>query len=386
MNAPDRLSRVMRADSHPWSPEGQEEHYRALIAQIGSEIGTSLSSALERVTTLSATGKIDRLGLRALRDEIELARRVGMVGQQLARFASGRIRQSPETLSLTQLTRDVLLQRGREISARGLEVRQALRPVDVIVDATLLHSLLQALVDWTLEHADSEVELRIDMRPWPPHARLSCSFRHRPAAEVDASVVARNDQDSGMAALDTLSWRLVQQIAWALKLGLDRRAGPAGVSVVTLEFPQTVSEQLEGVTAVELDQGFGVSDNSKPLAGTQVLVMAQRRDLRSDIREATRHMGLVVDFVSSLDEAEAYCRDALPQALIYESSLAGARFEKLRQDIEKDLPGFVFIEIATEGGGFTLSQEGGRQHAVIGREAVPASLPSALIFELSRSM
>lgn len=386
MNAPDRLSAVMRADRQPWPPEGPEEHYRALIAQIGSEIGASLSSALERVTTLAATGKIDRPGLRALRDEIELARRVGMVGQQLARFASGRIRQSPETLSLTQLARDVLLQRGREASAKGLEIRQAMRPVDVIADATLLHSLLQALVDWMLEHAAADVEFRIDLRPWPPHARLSCHFCHRAAAGVDAAVVARNDSPEGSETLDTLSWRLVQQIAWALKLGLERHDGPDGIAAVSVEFPQTVCEQLEGVTAVEIDQGFGVSDNSKPLAGAQVLVLAQRRDLRTDIREATRHMGLVVDFVSSIEEAEEFCRDALPQALVYESSLGGARFQKLRGNIESDLPGFAFIEVAAEGTGFTLSNEGSRQHAIIGREAVLASLPSALIYELSRTM
>jgi hypothetical protein len=386
MNAPDRLSSVMRADRQPRPPEGLEEHYRALIAEIGSEIGTSLSSALERVTTLAATGKIDRPGLRALRDEIELARRVGMVGQQLARFASGRIRQSPEPLSLTQLTRDVLLQRGRELGAKGLEVRQAMRPVDVIADATLLHSLLQALVDWVLEHAHASVELRIDMRPWPPHARLSCHFSHRPPVEVNAAVVARNDGDDDPQVLDTLSWRLVQQIAWSLKLPVERHDAPEGVTAVSIDFPQTVSEALEGVTAVEIDQGFGVSDNSKPLAGTQVLVLAQRRDLRADIREATRHMGLVVDFVSSIDEAEEFCRDALPQAMIYESSQAGARFQKLRSSIESDLPNFVFIEVAPEGNSFTLSHEGSRQHAVIGREAVPVSLPSALIFELSRTL
>jgi len=386
MNAPDRLHNAMRADNAPWPPEGHEEHYRALIAQIGSEIGVALSSALERVTTLATTGKIDRPGLRALRDEIELARRVGMMGQQLARFASGRIRQSPETLNLTQMARDVLMQRGREISAKGIEVRQAMRPVDVIVDATLLHSLLQALIDWALEHAEGTMEFRIDLRPWPPYARLSCMFSHRPPAEVSADVVVRSDSDTSPEKLDTLGWRLVQQIAWALKLSVERRDGPEGIAAVTIEFPQTVSDQIEGVTAVEIDQGFGVSDNSKPLAGSQVLVLAVRRDLRSEIREATRHMGLMVDFVSSVDEAEEFCRDALPQAVIYESALGGQRFGKLRANIEADVPGFAFIEIAEEGSGFQLSNEGKNQHATLGRSAVMASLPTALIFELSRTM
>jgi hypothetical protein len=250
----------------------------------------------------------------------------------------------------------------------------------------LLHSLLQALVDWTMEHALATLEFRIDLRPWPPHARLSCHFSHKPPAEVDTDVVGRADGDTPIDQLDTMSWRLVQQIAWALKLGLERVDGPEGVTAVTIEFPQTVTDQMEGVTAIEIDQGFGVSDNSKPLAGTQVLVLAGRRDLRTDIREATRHMGLVVDFVSSVDEAEEFCRDALPQALIYESALAGQRFERLRGNIETEMPHFVFIEIAQEGNSFALSNEGERQHATLGRDAVLASLPSALIFELSRSM
>ncbi|WP_374674359.1 hypothetical protein [Ideonella sp.] len=387
----------MRADTSAW-PQAHaddlravepraDEHYRSLIAQIGSEIGQSLSSALERVNALATTGKIDRPGLRALRDEIELARRVGMMGQQLARFASGRVRQSPETLSLTQMARDVLVHRGRELTARGLDVRQAMRPVDVIVDATLLHTLLQALVDWTLEHARGAVEFRIDLRPWPPHARLSCHFSHQPLAMPEDGIVARDEEEAGTAArLDTLSWRLVQQIAWTLKLGIERVEGAGDTTAVTLEFPQTVTDQIEGVTAIEIDQGFGVSDNSKPLAGAQVLVLAARRDLRADIRDATRHMGLVVDFVGSVEEAEEFCRDALPQAVIYESTLGGQRFERLRASIEAELPQFVFIEVTPEGDGFHLSNEGARSHATIGREAVSASLPSALIFELSRAM
>src|ERR1700758_3162532 len=72
--------------------EPGDAHWREIIGQIGTEVGLPLSSALERVTVLATTGKIDRAGLRMLREEIERARRAGMIGQQLARFASGRIR------------------------------------------------------------------------------------------------------------------------------------------------------------------------------------------------------------------------------------------------------------------------------------------------------
>ena len=384
MNAPEPRPAIVNMPSSrqpPVAPQG-DDHWRELIGQIGSDVGQALSSALERVTTLATTGKIDRGGLRALREEIEHARRVGMIGQQLARFASGRIKQSPEQVTLTQVVRDVLIQRGREASARGLEVRQALRPAEVVVDATLLHALMQGVVDWALEHASGTVEFRIDMKPWPTQARLSCHFSLPPAINNPSDGLVRHDEPAG---LNTMTWRLVEQIAWTLGLTIDRLDGP-GQTSLTLEFPKTVQEQIEGVTATEIDQGFGTSDNSKPLAGSQVLVVASRRDLRADIREATRHMGLVVDFVSSVEEAEIFCRDALPHAIIFESALGGARMDRLRDTLLTELPTLCFIEITEEGSAFELSSESGPHLATLGRDVVLHSLSSALIFELSRSM
>src|SRR5471030_149987 len=160
--------------------EPDEGHWREIIGQIGTEVGLPLSAALERVTVLATTGKIDRAGLRMLREEIERARRAGMIGQQLARFASGRIRQSPEQISVTQMLREVLLQRGREATSRQIDISQSLKPAEVVVDATLLYALMQAVVDWTFELAQRTIEFKLDIKAWPPYARLSCRFAHAP--------------------------------------------------------------------------------------------------------------------------------------------------------------------------------------------------------------
>src|SRR6058998_1255968 len=77
-------------------------------------------------------------------------RGAGMLGQQLARFASRRLRQNHERLQLTQMLRDVLLQRGRETQARGVQLKQVLQPVEVLADASLLFSLLNTVLDWAL--------------------------------------------------------------------------------------------------------------------------------------------------------------------------------------------------------------------------------------------
>ena len=356
--------------------EPDEVHWREIIGQIGSEVGLPLSSALERVTVLATTGKIDRAGLRALREEIERARRAGMIGQQLARFASGRIRQSPEQVSVTQMLREVLLQRGREAAARQIEIHQSLKPAEVVVDATLLYALMQAVVDWGLDLAKSSIEFKLDIKAWPPYARLSCRFAHASAEGAERGFAE--------PALDSMAWRLVQQIAWTLSLVMDRVVSE-NETTLTLEFPRTVTEQIEGVSVVEIDQGFGVSDNSKPLAGSHVLVVAGNRDVRSLVRESIRHMGLLVDFVNTVEEAEEFCRDALPHAIVYECVLDNERFQKLRGSIVADMPHFVFIAIDAEGSCFELSSHGDGQRARLGRDAIMQSLPSALIYELSRS-
>lgn len=361
-------------------PEPDESHWREIIGQIGTEVGLPLSAALERVTVLATTGKIDRAGLRMLREEIERARRAGMIGQQLARFASGRIRQSPEQISVTQMLREVLLQRGREATARQIEISQALKPAEVVADATLLYALMQAMVDWSLELAQKKLEFKIDIKAWPPYARISLRFPH---ASSDASD-RLTPVGTPLPSLDSMSWRLVQQISWTLSLVLERTVHD-GETTLTIDFPRTVHDEIEGVSVVEIDQGFGVSDNSKPLAGSHVLVVAGSRDNRSLIREAIRHMGLLVDFVGSVEEAEEFCRDALPHAIVFESVLANDRFQKLRYGIVGEMPTFVFIEIAPEGSALQLSTHG-NDGARIGRDAVMQSLPSALIFELSRTL
>ena len=298
-------------------------HWREIIGQIGAEVGAPLSSALERVTQLATTGKIDRAGLRALREEIDRARRASMLGQQLARFASGRIRQAPEQLSVTQMLRDVLVQRGREAAARQIEISQALKPAEVVADATLLHALLQALVDWSLDLAASGIEFKLDIKAWPPHARLGCRFEHTAPELPPGGLPAK-----AAPAVDTMAWRLVQQIAWMLELVVDRTVSNHATTL-TLEFPCTVTNDLEGVTVAEIDQSFAASENSKPLAGSHVRWWcAAARETRALVRDSIRHMGLLVDFVNSVEEAEDFCRDALPHAIVYESVLASERFER----------------------------------------------------------
>jgi len=358
-------------------PQADRERWHALVSQMGAEIAAPLTAALERINTLTSTGRIDRQGLRELRHEVEAARQAGMIGQQLTRFASGRLRQSHERLQLAEVVNSVLAHRGRETQARGIVLRPSLKAAEVIVDASLLFSLLNSMFDWSLANAHSQIELAIDIKQWPAHARLHCRFANRPADTLDA--------EAPLHGLDSLAWRLLEQTAWTMGLIVERNDN-AGITALTLEFPRTVSSEIEGVSALEINDGFAPSSNSQPLAGSHVLVVASRREMRLQIRDALRNMSLIIDFVNSVDEAVSFCRDGLPHAIVIESIQNGERFAAFREDITDEVPGFVFIEIIEEGSAFQMSGFDGPSMARVGRDVIASSLPSALIFELSKAL
>lgn len=355
------------------------ERWPELVSQIGAEIAAPLTAALERINALTSMGRIDRQSLRALRDEVEAARQAGMIGQQLTRFASGRLRQSHERLQLADVLGGVLAHRTRETEARGISLQPSLRPAEVIVDASLLFSLLNSTLDWALANAHSQIDFTIDMKTRPAWARLTCCFVHRPIDEFTDGPSA-----SVPLGLDSLTWRLMEQTAWAMGLVAERK-DESHVTTLTLEFPGTVSHEAEGVSATEMNDGFAPSTNSQPLAGSHVLVVASRREIRVQVRDALRNMSLIIDFVNSVEEAAAFCREGLPHAIIIESIQAGERFAHFRDEITAEFAEFVFIEIIEEGTTFEMSGFDGSTIARVGREVLASSLPSALMFELAKS-
>jgi CheY-like chemotaxis protein len=367
------------ADTRTIALSGDPSRWQDLVAELGAEISAPLTSALERIHSLITSGRIERASLRALREEVEQARRVGMIGQQLTRFASGRLRQSPERLQLADMLKGVLTHRTRETQARGVLLKPALKPAEVIVDASLLFGLLNTLLDWALANARSHIEFVIDVKSWPPRAQLNCQFTH--CAPDSSADDAPAPPPSG--SFDSLTWRLLEQTAWAMGLPLERKRD-TNDTTLTLEFPRTVNDAVEAVSAVEIDDGFAPSTNSKPLAGSHVLVVSSRRDLRVQIRDALRNMGLIVDFVNSVDEAADFCREGLPHAIVIESIQGGERFSQLRDEISAEVPDFAFIEIIEEGNTFEMSGFSGSNMARVGRDLIASSLPSALMFELSK--
>lgn len=358
-----------------------------VASQIGIEVAAPLTTALDRVRALHSTGQIDRLGLQALLDELQQARRASIVGQQITRLAQGGIQQQHETVSLAQVLRDVLSQRAEDLAARGIGVKQVLRTAEIIVDASLLSAFMHAVLDWSLRHARTPVDFRLDMKTWPVHARFTCHFGHLPADQA----AALNDEPpretavphARAEALDCLSWCLLEHLAMTMQLPLQR-VDTAAVTTLTVEFPHTANDSLEGASAIEIDSAFALSGDSRPLSGSHVLVIATRRDVRNQIRHAVAHMGLLLDFVTSIEAALEFCHQGLPHAIVYEAAAYDRSLERFRDDVSQlgDPP--AWIEITEQGEAFEVSSFGGTSMARVGRDAILSSLPSALMFELAR--
>ena len=384
MDLSDLKHSAAHSGSHTHTDLADADRWPDVVSAIGSEIAGPLTAALERIHALVTTGRIDRASLRALSDEVASARQVGMNAQQLVRFSSGRLRQSHERLPLADTLTTVLTHRARETQARGIFLKPVLKPADVIVDASLLFSLLNTTLDWALDCARSQVEFTIDIKTWPPHARLMCRFAHQPADLADDAAAAAR---STGAATDSLTWRLLEQTAATMGLPMTRTE-EHGEITLSFEFPRTANDAMEGVSTIEMDDGFNDASalNSKPLAGSHVLVVASRRDVRTQVRDAIRHMGLIVDLVSSVEEAADFCRDGLPHAIIVEGILSGERLSQLKNEIATEVPGFAFIEIVEEGNAFEMSGFSEASIARVGRGALLSALPSVLTFELSKAL
>jgi hypothetical protein len=230
------------------APQGAA--WQELLSQLGRELAEPLTAALDRVTTLTTTGRIDRAGLRALRDEVERARQAGIWSQQIARLASGGIRQTPERLDLTHTLQSLLAHRAFDLQTKGIGVSHQLLPLEVLADASMLYSLLNALLDWVLDTARGTVNLHLEAGAWPDSALLHCQFEHQ-AIDVPAA-----SSDEVHARINTVRWHLLDQTARAMGTALRRETTPGGV-LVQLSFtdgPDKVDNSLVlHLDAPELD-------------------------------------------------------------------------------------------------------------------------------------
>ncbi len=357
------------------SAGGTVQQWLALVSEFGADVAGPLTAALERIDSLTRSGRIVRTDLKALREEVQQARQAGMLGQQLSILASGAVRSSPERLVLDATVQSVLAQRTSDIPDRPIRVTAATQQAEVLADPALMFCLLGAVFDWALGNSAGPCEFTTGAGPNPESLLVECRFEPRASdtLTIDLAEVAR-------PRLNALAWRILEQTALAMGVSVQVRDASPGV-VLTLQFPRAAVP----AAAQSADEGFAAKRNARPLAGSQVLVISSRREMRVQIRDALRSMGLMIDFVSSISEASDYCQGGAPDAVIVEAIQCGERFTKFRDDLRASAPDSAFVEIVEQGRTFEKSGPGGLELGRVGRDIIDSALPAALLHELSRA-
>ncbi len=347
----------------------------AIAGVIGARLSEPLAAMQYVLQEFARTQKISSSHLQLLKSSLDVARNIAMQSQQISRLAEGRLRQSHERLKLDELLNSALKERASAFQQRGVELYHKVQPVEVIVDPSLLSSLLDAALDWAVGMGRRLV-VTLEMKNWPEHGMLL--FK---ASESVASSTSTVDGQKG----DSLDWYLLSEIAHAMGVTLDRVMS-SNESSLMIEFPRTV-KRLEGMTAVEVETGGdSMISESKPLAGHRLLVISNDDKLFYDIKLICRSLGLVIDFVPSTSQGVRFCELDMPHMVIIDQRVRDHIFDELRDDLRKTDPNFPFVEIATESN--TLEVAGWMSDSMtrLSRDSLRSQLASILVLELAKVM
>ena len=260
------------------------------------------------------------------------------------------------------------------LQARRIEIHRNIKPVEIIVDPGLLSSLVEAALTWGCSQGKLVV-VSLGLKNWPEHGILA--------------IKASNPPGTGGAPVqsDTLVWQLLLLTAQVMGVTLEREITTNGEAMLLMEFARTV-KQLEGLTAVEMDASGDSSfhNGTKPMAGMRLLLISNDPMVRAEVDEAGRLLGLMVDKVPSVEQAQRYVKLGMPHLVIIDERLNDDSFIRLQNDITSTDPNLGFIEIADESNTFEVSSWMSDSMTRVSRDVMRAQLPSVLTLELARAL
>jgi hypothetical protein len=359
-------------------PDASWENMR-LASVIGEQLSEPLAVMDQMLEEIGQRRALPFLQMQKLRDAVDQARHIAMQSQQVARLAGGQLRQSHEKLSLDGIVNQALDDRAQSFKRHHITLYRNLKQVDVIVDASLLWSLVDASLDWACEQG-SQLVVLLDMKNWPEHGMLVIKATPLPGAALTD------------ARPDSLNWHLLSSIAQAMGVALEREINANGDATLLLEFVRTV-RQLEGLTAMEFDNGDSHSDadssfhsRSKPLAGLRVLLISTDSMVRAEVDKSASQLGLKVNAVASVEQAQRYVTLDMPHLIIIDERLHADAFDVLLHEVKGKDPNLGFLEITDDANTFEVSSWMSDSMTRVSRDALRAQLTSLLTLELARAM
>ncbi len=355
------------SETDAWS---LDDHWPSLISGLADQITEGVSALQNQIDQLLARGRISKVEHRTLSIPAERIKMAGVSAQQITRFYSGRIRQTHEKVDMSVLVEGVLQERKQELGILGIALRRKLKPVEVLIDPTVAHTFVNAVLDWGLPFGN-RVDVRMDLNAWPQHARLQ--------------VRVSNDgvPPSSAASPDNLSWMLIRQIALtAGGIEIERAIDQEGVGFTAL-FTRTV-QAVDGISAVDLSDEQ--SSMFKSLSGTYVLTISPSLQIRADVRDALREIGISSDSVVDFQQARDAIKSRMPNLIVVDSEIKDDAFESFRRDLLREVFEFPFVEISPDDSSFDMSGFGEFSMAKVGRGNIREALGTAVMFELAKMM
>lgn len=348
-----------------------EEHWQDMVSALADQFTESVNTLQKQVDQLLNKGRISKLEHRTLNVPAERIKLAGVSAQQIMRFHAGRIRQSHEKINMADLVEGVLQERKMELGVLGIALRRKLKPVEVLMDPTVAHTFVNAVLDWGMPFGN-RIDVRMDMNNWPQHARLQMRVANDGAPP------------SSSTSSDSLSWMLIRQIAAASGgIELERDVTAEGVSFTAL-FSRTVVQTVDGISAVDLADEQ--SSMFKSLSGTYVLTISPSLQIRADVRDALREIGIASDSVVNFEQARDAVKVRMPNLIVVDSELKDDAFDRFRDDLLQEVYEFPFVEISPDDSSFDMSGFGEFSMAKVGRGNIREALGTAVMFELAKMM
>ena len=346
----------------------------ALVGQFGAEMAEPINTMHHIVQEFNQSRHMSHAHMVSLVASVETALHLTRQSQQIARLAEGRLRQSHERISLDELLHQTLAGFAPALKARGIEIHRNIKPVEIIVDAGLLSSLVESAVTWGCSQG-KRVVVSLGIKNWPEHGMLAIKASNPTATR------------GALAEADTVVWQLLVLTAQVMGVTLEREVTPQGEATLLMEFARTV-KQFQGVTSFEMDISGDSSfhNGTKPMAGMRILLITTDPMVKVELEAAGKLLGLLVDRVPSVEQAQRYVKLGMPNLVVIDERLNDDSFGRLQNDITATNPNLGFIEIADESNVFEISSWMSDSLTRVSRDVMRAQLPSVLTLELARAL
>lgn len=346
----------------------QAPSWQDMVRQLSDEVATLLQGASEQLSRLEQLEPGLVRSLAGTQDAVERARQASLAARDVLRLCEDPPPQQREVLNLADVAHAALTARSEWLHRRKVGVRQAFAQAMVHVDAGLLYRLVDELLLWFGQLA-ADITVSVEPARGERGPRLQITSQRRPSSAPPT-------------AWRGVRWVLWHQLARALDARSELDLQDQHVRV-TIQLPAVTQAQL----ARSVDESIEPTTVSAVIQGCRVLIVSASAQRRAQCLQTLAGYGLILDAAATLHQAQQLALRGLPDAVIYDDSLAAGDVQRLRRQLNEHAgTPAAFIEILEQDGGadFHTSTQGAESTGHVRASALRHSLGPALVFELCK--